>query len=96
MLEFHIVLAEFLVSRSELVKFCGCSSYLFVISKGGIEDRDKCRHIIEFDFIGEDVRLELVLCIPLEEAINIVELVLIIDVSGGFSSELGADLGDKV
>jgi hypothetical protein len=95
-LEFHIVLAEFLVSMSKLVKFCRCSSYLVGISKGGFKDRDKYLHIIEFDFIREDIILDLVLCIPLEEAIYIAELMLVIDVSGGFSSELGADLGDKV
>jgi hypothetical protein len=96
MLEFHIVLAEFLVSLGELVEFCGCGSYLVRISKGSFKDRDKYLHIIEFDFIGEDVRLDLVLCIPLEEAIHIAELMLVISISGGFSSELGADLGDKI
>jgi hypothetical protein len=95
-LEFRIVLAEFLVSLGELVKFCRCSSYLVGISKGGFEDGDKCLYIIEFDFIGEDIRLDLVLCIPLEEAIHIAELMLVINVSGGFSRELGVDLGDKV
>jgi hypothetical protein len=95
-LEFHIVLAEFLISLSELVKFCGWSSYLVGISKGGFKDRDKCLYIIEFDFIGEDVRLDLVLYTPLEETIYIAELMLIIDVSGRFSSKLGAYLGDKV
>jgi hypothetical protein len=95
-LEFRIVLAEFLVSLGELVEFCGCGSYLVGISKGGFEDGDKCLYIIEFDFIGEDVRLDLVLCIPLEEAIYIAELILVIGVLGGFSSELGADLGDKI
>jgi hypothetical protein len=95
-LEFYIVLAEFLVSLGELVKFCGCSSYLVGISKGSFKDGDIYLHIIKFDFIGEDIRLDLVLCIPLEEAIHIVELMLVINVLGGFSSELGADLGDKV
>jgi hypothetical protein len=95
-LEFHIILAEFLISLSEYVRVCGCSSHLVGISKGGFEDGDKCLYIIEFDFIGEDIRLDLVSHIPLEEAIYIAELMLVIDVSGGFSSELGADLGDKV
>jgi hypothetical protein len=66
------------------------------ISKGGFEDGDKYLYIIEFDFIGEDIRLDLVLCIPLEEAMHIVEVMLIIDILGGFSSELGADLGDNI
>jgi hypothetical protein len=35
-------------------------------------------------------------CISLEEAIHIAELMLIIDVLGGFSSKLGADLEDEV
>jgi hypothetical protein len=95
-LEFHIVLADFLVSLSKLVKFCGCSSYLVGISKGSFEDRGKYLHIIKFDFIGEDVRLDLVLYIPLEEAIYIAELMLIIDILGGFSSKLGVDLGDNI
>jgi hypothetical protein len=95
-LEFYIILGEFLVSLSELVEFCGYSSYLVVIHKGGFRDGDKYLHIIEFDFIGEDVRLDLILCIPLEEAIHIAELMLIINILGGFSSELGVDLGDKV
>jgi hypothetical protein len=95
-LEFCIVLAEFLVSLGELVEFCRCSSYLVGISKGGFEDGDKYLHIIEFDFIREDVRLDLVLCMPLEEAIHIAELMLVIGVLGGFSSKLGADLGDNI
>jgi hypothetical protein len=66
------------------------------ILKGGFEDGDKCFHIIEFDLIREDVKFDLVLYIPLEEAIHIAEVMLIIDVSGGFSGKLGADLGDKV
>jgi hypothetical protein len=72
------------------------SSYLVRISKGGFEDRDKYFHTIKFDLIREDVRLDLVLYIPLEETIHIAELMLIIDVLGGFSGELGADLEDKV
>jgi hypothetical protein len=95
-LEFRIVLAEFLVSLGKLVEFCRCGSYLVGISKGGFKDRDKYLYIIEFDFIGEDVRLDLVLCIPLEEAIHIVELMLVISVLGGFSCKLGVDLGDKI
>jgi hypothetical protein len=95
-LELCIVLAEFIVSLSELVEFCRCSSHLVGIPKDGFEDGDKWLHIIKFDFIGEDIRLDLVLCIPLEEAIYIAELMLIINISGGFSSKLGADLGNKV
>jgi hypothetical protein len=96
MLEFHIILAEFLVSLSEYVKFYRYSSYLVGVSKGSFEDGDKCLNIIEFDCIGEDIMLDLVLRIPLEEAIHIAELMLVIDILGGFSTELGADLGDKV
>jgi hypothetical protein len=40
--------------------------------------------------------LDLVLYIPLKEAIYIVELMLIIDILGEFSSKLGVDLGEEV
>jgi hypothetical protein len=79
-LELQIVLAEFLISLSELVKLYRSSSYLLRVIKGGLKNRDKCFHIFKVDFIREDIRLNLVLYIALKEAIYIVEFVLIIDV----------------
>jgi hypothetical protein len=79
-LELCIVLAEFLVSLSELVELHRSSSHLVRIAKDGLKNRDECIHILKVDFIGEDIRLNLVLCIALKETIYIAEFVLIVDV----------------
>jgi hypothetical protein len=81
MLELCIVLAEFLVSLSELVELHGSSSHFIRVAKGGLKNRDECFHILKVDFIGEDVRLNLVWYIALKEAVHVVEFVLIIDIS---------------
>jgi hypothetical protein len=81
MLELCIVLAEFLVSMSKLVELCRSSSYLVRVTKGGLKNRDEYFHILKVDFTGEDIRLNLVLCIVLKEAIYIAEFVLIINIS---------------
>jgi hypothetical protein len=79
-LELCVVLAECLISLSELVELCRSSSHLVGVTKGGLKNRDECFHILKVDFIGEDIRLNLVLCIALKEAIYRAEFSLIIDV----------------
>jgi hypothetical protein len=79
-LELCIVLAEFLLSLSEVIELYGSSSHLVRVAKGGLKNRDECFHILKVDFIGEDVRLNLVLLIALKEAVHVAEFVLIINV----------------
>jgi hypothetical protein len=86
-LELYVVLAKLLISLSELVELRRSSSYLVRVTKGGLKNRDKCFHIFKVDFIREDVRLDLILCIAFKEAIYIAEFVLIIDISWAFSSK---------
>jgi hypothetical protein len=80
-LELCIVLAEFLVSVSEVVELHGSSSHLVRVAQGSLNNRDEYFHILKVDVIGEDIRLNLVLCIALKEAIHVAEFVLIINVS---------------
>jgi hypothetical protein len=61
-LELCRVLAEFFVSLSELVEVHRSSSHLVRVTKGGLQNRDEYFHILKVDFIGEDIRLNLVLC----------------------------------
>jgi hypothetical protein len=69
-LELCIGLAEFLISLSELVELHRSSSNLVRVAKGGLKNREECVHILKVDFIGEDIRLNLVLYIALKEAIS--------------------------
>jgi hypothetical protein len=61
-----------------------------------LEDSDKYLHIFEVDFIGKDIRLNLILCIAFEEPIYVVKLVLIIGITRGFSCKLLIHFRDKI
>jgi hypothetical protein len=91
-----IVLTEVIISLSELVKLSRCSSHLVRVTKSSLEDSDECLHIFEVDFIGKDIRLNLILHIAFEESIYVVKLVLIIGVTRGFSCKLPIHFGDKI
>jgi hypothetical protein len=95
-LELYIVLAEFLVSLTKLVKLCRCSSHLVRVTQGGFKDGEKYFYILKVDFVGEIIRLNMVFCIALKETIYVVEYVLIVNVMWGFSGKFWMNFGDKV
>jgi hypothetical protein len=95
-LELRIVLAEFPISLSKLVELRGSSSHLVGVAKGSLKNRDESCHIFMVYFVGEDVRLNLVLYIAFEEDIHVAEYVVFIDVSCGFSSKFQTNIGDKI
>jgi hypothetical protein len=50
------------------------------VAKGSLKNGDEFFHIVKVDFIGEDIRLDLIVYIALKKAINILEFVLIVDI----------------
>jgi hypothetical protein len=78
MLEFSIIDAEFAVSLYEVVQFPRGHSDLIRVTEGGFQNFDSGFDVLQGNFIGLEIWLNLVLGITLKVTINIAKLVLVI------------------
>jgi hypothetical protein len=89
-LELRIVLAKFPIALSDFMKPSGGSTDFLGATKYSFQNGNQSFHIGKVNLGGLNVTVNLVLSIAIEIGINIAELALIINVSGGFTGELRA------